>query len=127
MNYRAITVTGVFLLFIFAWLITGCQEKIPETFDAGNIISFAEAGTDIAVSYEEDIQPFFTENCILCHGPEKQAKGLRLDSYKGVVAGASSGAVIIPGEPESSTLIHTVNPIRAEKIFTWIQLGAPNN
>ncbi|MBF8265624.1 MAG: hypothetical protein HW384_1488, partial [Dehalococcoidia bacterium] len=43
MNYRAITVTGAFLLFIFAWLITGCQEQIPETFDTENVISSDEA------------------------------------------------------------------------------------
>ncbi len=127
MNYRAITVTGAFLLLIFAWLIAGCQERIPETFDIENIISSDEAGTDIAVSYKDDIQPFFNENCILCHGPDRQTKGLRLDSYEGVLKETECGPVIIHGKPEISTLIHTINPKRAEMIFLWIQEGAPNN
>jgi hypothetical protein len=54
------------------------------------------------VSYEFDIQPLFTSECIHCHGG---AGGLDLQDYEGLMAGGNSGAVVVAGDPDASLLI----------------------
>ncbi|MEZ5329209.1 MAG: c-type cytochrome domain-containing protein [Verrucomicrobiales bacterium] len=50
------------------------------------------------------IRPILSKNCFSCHGPEKQKGGLRLDTNEGVRKGGKSGASIVAGDPEKSTL-----------------------
>lgn len=96
-------------------------------------------GGDATVSYSEDIQPIFSENCTSCHGG---SGGLWLDSYERVLAGSSRGAVVEPGDPGESELYLRVTgeseprmPLNSsplsdddiDAIRTWISEGAPNN
>ncbi|MFO0847535.1 MAG: DUF1549 domain-containing protein [Gemmataceae bacterium] len=75
-----------------------------------------------------------------CHGPNRQKAGLRLDSGVGVRKGDDGGAVVVPGKPDESRLLHAVRgtgegermpldapPLSAEQIDTlkaWIVQGA---
>ncbi|MBI2825508.1 MAG: PSD1 domain-containing protein [Planctomycetia bacterium] len=61
-----------------------------------------------AIDYVKDVQPIFAQSCYRCHGPKTQEAGLRLDAKKQALAGADSGAVIIPGGSAESRLIHLV-------------------
>lgn len=60
------------------------------------------------VDFERDIRPLLLGRCTGCHGAEKQRGGLRLDGRDSALKGGVSGAVILPGNPESSELIRRV-------------------
>ena len=61
-----------------------------------------------ATFYDTYIQPIFTGHCVECHGPDKQKAKLRLDSYEGLMRGASCGHVIRPGNARGSELFERV-------------------
>ena len=52
-----------------------------------------------------DVQPIFTQHCVMCHGPQGVANGLHLDSYAAAVAGSKNGAVMLAGDAAHSELI----------------------
>mgnify|MGYP003639469239 CR=1 FL=1 len=55
--------------------------------------------------FTEQVMPVLQENCIGCHGPEKQKSGLRLDS----LAQLFVKSAVIPGDTESSRMIQAVH------------------
>lgn len=99
------------------------------------------------LSYAEDIAPIFKGWCIACHQPGGQgfeASGLDLTTYDGLMKGTKFGPMVIPREPDSSSLIAIVNGRTAPQIrmpyghkplpqclraniWTWIFEGAKNN
>ncbi|MFN7565168.1 MAG: c-type cytochrome domain-containing protein, partial [Prosthecobacter sp.] len=91
--------------------------------------------------FEQRIRPLLIENCIDCHGPEKQKGGLRLDSRAGWQTGGDSGPAIEPGKLDASHLWKAVSytdrdlkmpPKRKLKdseladLKLWIEGGAPD-
>jgi len=59
------------------------------------------------MSYREDIVPILKGWCVSCHEPGGQgyqASGVDLTSYAGLMKGTKFGAVVIPKEPDSSSL-----------------------
>ncbi|MDF1815855.1 MAG: hypothetical protein P1V20_26890, partial [Verrucomicrobiales bacterium] len=63
-----------------------------------------------AVDYEKEIQPILSENCLDCHGPEKEKSAFRVDQRAVMLHGGDSGLpAIVPGEPEKSFLIEVIN------------------
>src|SRR6185436_7114849 len=60
--------------------------------------------------FESKVRPVLANNCYKCHSAkaEKVKGGLLLDSRDGVLKGGENGAVIVPGDPEKSTLIKAV-------------------
>jgi mono/diheme cytochrome c family protein len=69
----------------------------------------ARAADPAAVEFfEKRIRPILVENCVGCHGPEKQKGGLRLDSAAVAMKGGDSGPVIVAGEPDKSRLVDAV-------------------
>jgi len=91
--------------------------------------------------FEQKIRPLLIENCIDCHGPDKQKGGLRLDSRGGWQTGGDSGPAIVPGKLTDSKLWHAVTyfdrdlkmpPKRKLKdseiadLELWIESGAPD-
>ncbi|MFO0879743.1 MAG: PSD1 and planctomycete cytochrome C domain-containing protein [Gemmataceae bacterium] len=90
--------------------------------------------------FESRIRPLLAEHCFTCHGPRRQRAGLRLDSVDGLRKGSSSGAVVIPGQPEKSLLLRVVHHEKGvEKmppkgkldarqladLVRWVKIGAP--
>jgi hypothetical protein len=63
---------------------------------------------DTKVDFAKDIQPLFQQNCIKCHGPEKQKGDLRLDSKVAAMKGGKDGAVITAGNADKSDLYHRI-------------------
>lgn len=65
----------------------------------------------IAVDYKRQIQPLLEDKCYRCHGKEEVKGELRLDSPQLIMAGGEYGEVLVPGDPnESSLYILTTYP-----------------
>ena len=99
------------------------------------------------ISYAEDIVPIFKGWCFSCHEPGGEgyrASGVDLSSYDGLMKGTKLGPVVIPGQPDASTLIALIYGRASPKIrmpyghkplpdclrsniWTWIFQGAKNN
>ena len=58
--------------------------------------------------FETRIRPVLFEQCVQCHGPEKQKGGLRVDSREALLKGGESGAVVVVGKPGVSLLLTAV-------------------
>jgi hypothetical protein len=85
------------------------------------------------------VRPLLADNCLSCHGPQKQKAGLRLDSRAALLAGSSNGPVVQPGQPDASALVRAIRydgetkmppkgklPAAAiEALTTWVRMGAP--
>jgi len=94
------------------------------------------------LTYDENVLPILREKCFACHNPDKERGGLTLTSYGKIMEGGGSGAVIEPGDPDSSTLFllasHKKEPHMPPKqdrlpqesleiIRSWISGGALEN
>ena len=93
-----------------------------------------------AVDFEKQIRPMFADQCVSCHGPEKQKGDLRLDVKDLALDGGTTGKSILPGKGEASLLIKRMrgvgdddqmplkkDPLSNEQIAIvsrWIDQGA---
>jgi len=98
-------------------------------------------------SFREDVFPIFKGRCVECHQPGGQGyetSGLDLTTYEGLMKGTKFGAMVIPGDPDSSNLMWLLDwraspklrmPHGMKKLSTcdrdeirrWIRDGAKNN
>lgn len=100
----------------------------------------AAATPEQARFFEAEIRPVLVDQCIKCHGPEKQKANLRLDSREGLLAGGDSGPAVEAGEPAESLLIAAIGhgdevakmpPSRklpeaqVAALTQWVKDGAP--
>src|SRR5438067_9537819 len=63
------------------------------------------------LSYNRDIRPILSENCLACHGPDSAARkaNLRLDSFEAATAPRKeSKPAIVAGQPEESEAIRRI-------------------
>lgn len=97
-----------------------------------------------SVDFEKDIQPFFADHCLECHGTDQAKGGLALNTRKAALKILESGSLgIVPGKPEQSEILARLNttdkdevmpPLKKgkrptadeiEKVKRWIAEGAP--
>lgn len=92
------------------------------------------------VEFRRDVEPLFRDRCYVCHGPQQQMNGLRLDRRDDALRGGNSGPLIQVGNSEASELILRVTreagrlpmppvgkPLTADQIAmlrSWIDQGA---
>ncbi len=95
--------------------------------------------------FEQKVRPVLVEHCYECHSAEakKLKANLHLDSKAGWQKGGDSGeAIIVPGEPDKSLLIRSVQHREADlemppkqpklsdaviaDLVTWVKMGAPD-
>jgi hypothetical protein len=93
--------------------------------------------------FEKRIRPLLVENCYKCHSAEseKLKGGLLLDTKEGLARGGESGPVIVPGDPEASSLIKAVqwtneklqmppkkklSDAEIADLTHWVKIGAPD-
>ncbi|MFT3705905.1 MAG: chitobiase/beta-hexosaminidase C-terminal domain-containing protein [Agriterribacter sp.] len=97
---------------------------------------------DKAVIFADVIQPILDKKCITCHGESSTKGGLLLSNLKGVLAGGKSGPLFIPGQPDTSLIIHRIHLAGDDKkrmpplskpqlteaeasiLYAWIKSGA---
>jgi cytochrome c553 len=73
---------------------------------ASSVCAADDAADDAATLelFEKHVRPTLIEQCVRCHGPDKQQGGLRLDSREGWANGGDSGPAIIAGQADSLLL-----------------------
>jgi len=93
------------------------------------------------VDFAKQIQPILRQNCVKCHGPEKQKGKLRLDSKEVAMKGGKDGAVLVAGDADKSELYRRIilpkgdddimpnegDPLSKEQtdlVRVWINQGA---
>ena len=88
--------------------------------------------------FEARVRPVLAVNCYGCHGPEKQANMLRVDSRESLLRGGKRGSALVPEKPEESLLIQAVRhqglqmPLggrledsEVDALADWVRRGAP--
>ena len=97
------------------------------------------------VSFESDVFPFLSDNCVSCHSKSTHKGGLNLETPEAILKGGDSGPSVVPGKPQDSLLMKasthadpdSVMPPRDNKVKAknltpsqigtlqrWIELGA---
>jgi hypothetical protein len=86
------------------------------------------------------VHALFATRCVRCHGPDRQEKGLRLDTRTGTLRGGQNGPVVVPGQPADSALVQRLTgeiqprmpyqdaPLDESQVAlvrAWIDAGAP--
>ena len=67
--------------------------------------------------FEKEVRPVLADHCYKCHAEKKQKSGLRLDSREYVLKGGELGPVVVPGNPETSRLILSINHVKAADVY----------
>ena len=113
---------------------------IHSAFTAFALIGARAAAPEQIEFFEKQVRPVLADQCYKCHGPEKQKGGLRMDSREALLKGGEDGAVVVPGKPEESSLIKSINhvgdskmPEKADKLpeaqiaalSEWVKMGLP--
>jgi len=96
----------------------------------GPLAPSAEIPAMGGATFAEAIGPLLTERCGTCHGG---MAGLTVTDYESLMAGAASGPVIVPGDPDGSRIVevqrgeHYTRLSEAELglLLEWIASGAP--
>lgn len=90
---------------LFLAFTAGAAEPIPP-FTAAQLEFF-----------EKEVRPVLADNCYKCHGEKKQKSGLRLDSRELVLKGGELGPVVVPGKPEISRLVLSINHAEGKDVY----------
>jgi hypothetical protein len=61
------------------------------------------------ITYDEHVKPILREHCFSCHNQDTKKSDLSLASYTAAMQGGASGAVVTPGDADSSRLWGLVN------------------
>lgn len=95
-------------------------------------------------TFNHDIRPILSANCLSCHGPDPAARKakLRLDVREDAMADRDGHAVIVPGQPDAGHIMQRIlskdpdmvmpppaskkslTPKQIETLRTWIANGA---
>ena len=83
------------------------------------LLVWSGVGRAAPVDFNRDIRPILSNNCYFCHGPdEKERKAdLRLDTAEGSRAKLEDHFAIVPGKPESSSLVSRVSTSKAGEVM----------
>src|SRR5213078_1363699 len=60
------------------------------------------------VDFARQIRPILEQQCVKCHGPEKQKAKLRLDSKEAAMKGGKDGVVIVASDAAKSELYRRI-------------------
>ncbi len=97
------------------------------------------------IDFNRQIRPILADACFHCHGPDAAAREakLRLDERDGLYGVREGVAVVVPGKPEESELLHRIvsphedevmpppraarqlQPEEKELLRRWVAAGAP--
>ncbi|WZO99956.1 PSD1 and planctomycete cytochrome C domain-containing protein [Isosphaeraceae bacterium EP7] len=121
---------------ILPWTIA-CVSLLRASPAAADAPAVAAEAADF---FETRIRPMIFDRCVSCHGPDKQASGLRLDSREAMLEGGLEGPSVVPGDPDASLMVQAVRHIGDYKmppkggkladqaltdVAAWVKMGAP--
>ncbi len=132
---------------IFSLFCIGCGDgtsgQASGTKSGGTTAPDAEpVSATVPVSFNNEIRPILSNNCIFCHGPDPDHRGadLRLDFYEDATADLGGYAAIVPGDRGKSEVWRRITdtgdpmpPVKSHKTLTpeeieligrWIDEGA---
>lgn len=72
--------------------------------------SLPAPAADSAALWTTKLQPLLDTHCAKCHGPLEQKGGLELDTPQALLKGGDDGPVIVPGQPDQSSLYQVLAP-----------------
>lgn len=72
---------------------------------------------DGKVDFAKDIHPILEQQCVKCHGVEKQKGKLRLDTREAALKGGKGGPALVPGDSAKSDLFHRVTLPKSDDDF----------
>jgi mono/diheme cytochrome c family protein len=76
--------------------------------DGLDVSKLPPASSQTGVTYDKDIKPIFDKNCIECHGGQKPAHKLSLESLAGAMKPGKEGPYIVAGDLSKSPLLFAV-------------------
>ena len=84
---------------------------------------FATVGASVAltaadkVDFAKEIQPILQQNCVKCHGPEKQKGKMRLDSREAALKGGKDGPALVVGDSAKSEMVRRLSLPKSDDDF----------
>ena len=64
---------------------------------------------DPPINYQDNVRPIIEEYCLGCHHGSRAKNGFKLDSVGTILEGGSSGAAVVPGDPDNSLLYQLIS------------------
>ncbi len=122
----------------------------PWVFGVAGLVVVAARAADLAAEhvefFESKVRPVLVEHCYKCHSTQagKSKADLLLDTRDALRKGGSTGAAIVPGDPEKSLLIEAIRHTNADlqmppadeggklapeqiaALEQWVKMGAPD-
>jgi len=87
----------------------GGDSATEQTTDAQRVATGSlETAASAAEIFELAIRPVLAGTCFKCHGGDKVAGELRVDSRGALLAGGDSGPAIVPGDAAASLLVRAI-------------------
>jgi mono/diheme cytochrome c family protein len=84
------------------------MKSWPEVLAAAAVFAAASVAHAEVTFYQARIAPIMDRHCTVCHGPEKQKGGLRVDSLEHLLKGAKLGKVVEAGNAKESELFRRI-------------------
>lgn len=126
-------------LSLLALAITSCMPEAEGNISTGSVDSNTSSHPDFDF---DQVKVIFEENCLDCHGAERQKGKFRMDTLAGLLEGGSSGPALVKGNAEESLLYELIvlhaddddrmpsddDPLTEEQqslVKNWIEAGAP--
>lgn len=121
------------ILSLFGWMALGVSQIA---------LAADKVADEKKITFDDHIKPIFREHCTTCHSESGKESDLAVDSYAGVLAGGSGGAVVAQGNLSGSRLFalisHAEQPFmppdedaipqgQIDLVKTWIEQGMPEN
>lgn len=71
------------------------------------------------VRYNRDVRPILSDNCLFCHGFDKNTRkgDLRLDTKDGLLGKREGGPPVVPGKPAESQLVARITTKDADDVM----------
>ncbi len=75
------------------------------------------AAAESKVDFVKDIQPILQQNCVKCHGPEKQKGKMRLDSREAALKGGKTGPAFVANDAAKSEMVRRISLPKTDDDF----------
>jgi len=80
-------------------------------------LSLRLPAAETKVDFAKDIQPILQQNCVKCHGEEKQKGKLRLDGKDAALKGGKGGPALVAGNADKSEIVRRISLPKSDDDF----------